>query len=213
MLITGEQLLEVFAAYNQQIWPVQILAYTLGVIAFVVAYKKTSWASRVNFAILTFFWLWVGLLFWLPSALQGFSIGYVFMGLFLVEGFLLLIQAVKGKLTFGTYNRVHTIVGMLMIFYAMIGYPLVGFFVGHRYPYTPPFGLTPCPLIIFSFGLILLTRVKIPFSLLMIPFLYGLSGILWISIGIWEDIGMVLGVLISFVLILQRNKKLKAGER
>jgi len=100
-----------------------------------------------------------------------------------------------------------------MILYAMFGYPLSGLLIGHRYPYTPPFGLTPCPLIIFTYGLLLLTRSVVPNILLIIPFFYGLSGVIWVSIGIWEDVGMVLGSLVSIVLILQRNKKLMAEEQ
>lgn len=213
MIITGEQLLGVFADYNLQIWPMQIVAYILGLIALYFGFQKTILASRLNSTILAFYWLWVALMFWLPSARQGFTIGYAFIVLFLVEGVLFLIQAVNSKLVFGTYNKAHTIVGLVMIFYAMVGYPLLGFLIGHRYPYTPPFGLTPCPLIIFTFGLLLLTRSVVSSILLVIPFFYGLSGVIWVSIGIWEDIGMVVGSLVSIVLILRRNKKLKAEEK
>lgn len=212
-MITGEQLLGVFADYNLQIWPMQIVAYILGLIALYFGFQKTILASRINSTILAFFWLWVALLFWLPSARQGFTIGYAFFVLFLVEGVLFLIQAVKPKLSFGTYNKSDTIGGLIMILYAMFGYPLLGLLIGHRYPHTPPFGLTPCPLIIFTLGLLLLTRSVVPSLLLVIPFFYALSGVIWVSIGIWEDVGMVLGSLVSIVLILQRNKKLKAEEQ
>lgn len=212
-MITGEQLLEAVATYNQAIWPMQIIGYVLALITVVLAFKKTVWASRINFAVLTFFWLWVALMYWLPSAGPAFPIGYVFLVLYLIEGVLFLVQAVKGKLTFGTYNKIHTIGGLTMILYTMIGYPLLGIFLGHPYPEASLIGLTPCPLTLFTFGLLLLTRSAVPIILLIIPFFWGLSGVLWISIGMWEDIGMVLGSIIALVLILRRNKKLKTEEQ
>lgn len=160
MDITGEQMLEVFAAYNLQIWPMQILAYVLGLIVLYLGFRKSALASRVIPAILAFFWLWVAFLFWLPSSLQGFTIGFLFTAIFAIEGILFLIQVVKPQLAFGTYSKPHTMVGVILMLYALIGYPLVGLLIGHRYPRTPPFGLTPCPLIIFNFGLLLLTQKK-----------------------------------------------------
>jgi len=213
MLITGEQLLDAFAAYNQQIWPIHIIAYVLGVIAVFLAFKKPHWVSRVIFGVLAFFWVWVALLFWLPSAGQGFTIGYAFLVLFLVEGILFLIQAVKTRITFGAHNKVQTVAGLTMIFYTMVGYPLIGILVGHNYPQAAFIGLFPCPLTLFTFGLLLLANSAVPLYLLIIPSFWGLSGVLWISIGMWEDVGMVLGSLVSIVLILRRNKKLKTEEQ
>jgi hypothetical protein len=207
MAITSEELLEVFAAYNLQIWPMQILAYLMGVVACYFAFRKGRLSQRVVPGILAFFWLWVAFLFWLPSSLQGFTIGYLFTAMFAIEGVLFLIQAVKPQLAFGIYRKSHTILGMVFMLYALLGYPLIGLLIGHRYPRTPAFGLTPCPLIIYTFGLLLLTRSKVPKRLLVIPFFYSLSGVVWISIGIWEDVGLVLSSLASVYLIWQRDRK------
>jgi len=213
MGLTGEQLLEVFAAYNQQIWPVQILAYILAIGAVMLAFKKVRWGSPLILAVLAFFWLWVALLFWLPSTAQGFTIGYAFLALFLIEGLLLLYQTIKLKITFGTSKQVYTIAGLVMVFYTMIGYPLIGLLIGHRYPYTALIGLFPCPLALFTFGMLLLSGSIIPISLLLIPSFWGLSAVMWISIGIWEDIGLLLGSIVGVYLILQRNKKLRGDDR
>jgi hypothetical protein len=212
-MITGEQLLEAVSTYNQAIWPMQIIGYVLALITVVLAFKRTVWASRIKFSVLAFFWLWVALMYWLPSAGPAFPIGYVFLVLYIIEGVLFLLQAIKGKLTFGTYNKTHTIGGLTMILYAMIGYPLLAIILGHPYPQASLIGLTPCPLTLYTFGLLLLTRSAVPIILLIIPLFWGLSGVLWISIGMWEDVGMVLGSLIAVALILIRNKKLKTEEK
>lgn len=41
---------------------------------------------------------------------------------------------------------------MLLILYALIGYPAFGYFAGHHYPSVPVFGVAPCPTTIFTIG-------------------------------------------------------------
>jgi len=180
----------------------------LGFLATIIGFQNRTLSSRIITALLAFFWLWVSLLFWYPSAKQGFTPGYIFSVIFLVQGLFFSYYILKPKLRFGTFSGTHTIIGLVFILYAMIGYPLFGILINHVYPRTPPFGLTPCPLIIFTFGIFMLSSQKIPKYLLAIPFLYSLSGILWISIGIWEDIGLILSSVICVILILKRDKRL-----
>lgn len=215
-MITSEQLLEVFAAYNPQIWPMQYVAYLLGIAAVFLAIRKTAISERVIPAILAFFWLWVALLFWLPSVLQGFTPGYFFVAIFMIQGLLFIIITIRPRLQFRYKSCVQTWIGLGIILYALVGYPLVGALLGHAYPRMSPFGLTPCPLVTFTFGLLLFTKPKVPRGLLILPFLYALTGFLWVSIGMTEDIGMILSGLVATWLILHRDSRVSAeyqGER
>lgn len=211
MIPTLEQLLGVFADYNARIWPMQIVAYLLGIAGFVLALRKSMLSNRLIPAILAFFWLWVAFVFWLPNAQQGFAPGYLFAGIFLIQGLLFLMQVVRPKLAFEYQANWFAWTGIFFALYAMVGYPLFGIFIGHTYPYAPSFGLTPCPLITFTFGLLLLTVQRVPKALLIIPFCYAMSGILWVSIGIFEDVGMVLGGLLGVGLIWARDAKVVAA--
>ena len=207
MIPTEEQLLGVFADYNALIWPMQIVAYLLGMVGFVLTFRKSKLSNRLIPAILAFFWLWVALMFWLPSAGQGFAPGYLFAGIFLIQGLLFLTQALIPKLVFGYQGNSATWAGIFFVLYALVGYPLFGTLIGHAYPYASPFGLTPCPLVAFTFGLLLLTVQGIPKALLVIPFFYSLSGFLWVSIGMTEDIGMIASGLVGIWLIWMRDTK------
>ena len=207
MELTGEQLLGVFAEYNALIWPMQIVAYLLGVVGFVLAFRKSNLSNRLIPAILAFFWLWVALAFWFPSGQQGFAPAYLFAAIFLVQGLLFLTQVVRPKLAFGYQANLASWVGIVCGLYALVGYLLFGFFIGHVYPATPPFGLTPCPVVAYTFGLFLLTAYKVPKSLLIIPFCYSLSGFLWVSIGIVEDVGMIASGLLGVGLIWARDAR------
>lgn len=212
-MITGEQLLEVFAAYNPQIWPMQLVAYLLGLAAVYLALRKTPLSERGIPAILAFFWLWVALLFWLPSVLQGFTPGVFFVAIFLIQGLLFLIFAIRPRLHFRYQAGLQTWMGLGVLVYALVGYPVVGALLGHSYPRMSPFGLTPCPLVTFTFGLLLLTERKVPRVLLILPFLYALSAFVWISIGMWEDIGMILSGLIGTGWILYRDSRAPADSK
>ena len=60
--------------------------------------------------------------------------------------------------------------------YTAIAYPLIGVATGHRYPEMPMFGVTPCPVTIFTFGMLLLTLRPVPSWLFVIPFVWSLIG-------------------------------------
>jgi hypothetical protein len=206
-LITGEQLLEVFATYNPRVWPMQFVAYLLGVAAFYLAVRKTAFSARGIPGILAFFWLWVALLFWLSSVLQGFAPGYFFVAIFMIQGLFFVWYAIRSRLHFGFQTGLTTWTGLGIMLYALVGYPLVGMLVGHTYPRMSPFGLTPCPVVTFTFGLLLLTEQKVPKGILILPFLYALTGFVWMSIGMWEDVGMVASGLLGAGLIWYRDAK------
>ena len=88
----------------------------------------------------------------------------------------------------------------------MAGYPILGYFLNHIYPYSFPFGLVPCPVNIFTIGLLMWTSTSVPKYLLVIPFLWSLAGVVPISVGIYEDIGMLAAGIIGIYIILKRDK-------
>jgi hypothetical protein len=62
---TREAFLATFAAYNQAIWPLQVLAYALALAAVAVAVRLFGASDRLIAAILAVFWLWIGGVFFL----------------------------------------------------------------------------------------------------------------------------------------------------
>ncbi len=207
MGITEDLLLKSFATYNQQIWPMQVVAYLLGFAALFLAIWGKSFANRVVTAVLSFFWLWVALLFWIANARQGFTPGYVFVAIFLGQGLLFLYQTLRPTLIFGFQRNLASWAGISFALYALVGYPAVGWLVNHIYPQAPPFGLTPCPLVAYTFGLLLLTRARVPKILLVLPLFYAVSGFYWAMIGMVEDIGMALSGVLGVWLIWVRDAK------
>jgi hypothetical protein len=113
----------------------------------------------------------------------------------------------KPRISFRFKVDLYSIVGIVFVAYAMIGYPVFGYYLGHLYPQSPPFGLTPCPTAAFTFGLLLLTDKKVPWLILVIPLLWAVGGVIPVSIGILEDIGLILAGVLGTALLVYRDRK------
>ncbi len=203
--LTLEQLLTTFQAYNLAIWPMQLIAYVLAVAALLLIFKPAAYASQAVMGILAFLWLWTGVVFmWLYWA-PVYTPAYAFGALFLIQGMLFLEGAFRQRIRFAFRPDGYTAVGMLLVAYAMLGYPVLGHWLGHGYPRSLPFGLAPCPLVIFTFGLLLVS--KAPRWFLVIPFVWAVSGVVPVSIGILEDIGLILAGIVGSGMMIYRDRK------
>ena len=207
--ITLEGFLMVLEQYNLSIWPLQIFAYIFGLLALFFAIKSTKYSNKIILAVLSFFWLWNGIVFcpiyWAPT----YKFAYLFGALCIIQGFLFLIGAIKLNMSIRFHANLYSIIGILAVIYAMGGYYLVGYFMGHVYPKSFPFGLVPCPTVIFTFGLFLMADKKFPRYYLIIPFILSLAGFLAVYKGIVEDIGLIIVGLLGTVLILLRDRNSK----
>jgi hypothetical protein len=206
LILTLEGLLSTFLSYNLDIWPMQAVAYVLGISALVLAVKQTRKSARIISGILAFLWLWTGIVFFLFYFALVYTPAYLFGILFIIQGIVFLVNMIKPRVSFSYKGDIYGIVGLLFVAYAMLGYPLVGYLIGHIFPYSPPFGLTPCPLAVFTFGLYLLMDQKLPKAYLVIPLLWAIGGIMPVSVGILEDIGLITAGLLGTALILIRDK-------
>lgn len=205
---TVDQFLGVFEQYNQAIWPMHILVYLLGIAAIFFAVKQTQYTNQIISIVLAFFWAWIGIVYHLVyfSTINGAAIG--FGALFIVQAILWLIFGVfLPKLSFQLEINSYSIVGVALIIYAMLIYPIIGTLLGHGYPRSPSFGVAPCPTAIFTFGLLLWTNTKLPKVVLLIPLLWSVLGF-WaaFSLGIREDIGLLLAGVLSVALLFWRDR-------
>jgi Family of unknown function (DUF6064) len=174
---TSEQFLGVFVNYNNALWPIQIAAYVLGAVSIASLFRRTRTADRVIAGILAAMWLWTGIAYHALSFSVINKAAYIFAALFIVQGCYLVYAGVyRDQIRFGLRPILATGVGISLMAYAAIAYPLIGVGAGHRYPEMPMFGVTPCPVTIFTFGMLLLTLRPVPSWLFVIPFVWSLIG-------------------------------------
>jgi hypothetical protein len=173
---TSQQFLAVFADYNGAIWPVQIVAYLLGGFVVALLFLKTRESDRVISGVLAVMWLWTGVAYhgrWFSVINQA---AYLFAALFVIQSGYLFYLGFSRQINFGLRTDMATWVGTAFIVYAAIVYPLVSVATGLSYPHMPMFGVTPCPVTIFTFGLLLMTTSSVSRWLLVIPFVWSLIG-------------------------------------
>lgn len=153
------------------------MAYLLGGVAVVLLFFKRREGDRIISAILALMWLWTGFGYhglWFSAINKA---AYGFAALFIVQGcYLLYAGAYRGQICFGRNSDLADWIGGAFVVYAAILYPVIGLATGHRYPEMPMFGVTPCPVTIFTFGFMLLTVRPVSGRLLVIPFVWSLIG-------------------------------------
>lgn len=170
------EFMDVFSQYNLAVWPMQVVAYALG-LAMVAGLWRSSRASDSFITVgLAAMWLWTGVAYqWMHFAsINRAAIG--FGALFVAQGILLLVAAGRGQLRFGVHPGRSAWLGWTLMVYAAALYPLLGWLAGDAYPAMPMFGIAPCPLVIFTFGMLLLSTSRVRGWLLAIPAAWSLVG-------------------------------------
>ncbi len=206
---TIDQFLGVFEEYNLSVWPVQILLMLFALVALFVAYRPRPSSTKLVFVILGFFWLWMGIAYHIMFFAAINPAANVFGAFFILQGALFMFAA-WGKTSpgFRCSVDVYGLAGALLVLYALVIYPILGFLQGRVYMQSPTFG-APCPTTIFTFGLLLWAAGKVPAYLLIVPFLWSLLGpSAALSLGITEDLGLFITGIGGTALILTRNRKL-----
>jgi Family of unknown function (DUF6064) len=202
-----EQFLEVFKAYNQHVFPFQILLYLMAFTAIFFALRKLNYSGKIISLILSFFWLWMGIIYHIVYFSEINKAALLFGALFIIQGMIFFIFGfLNNGLAFQFKPGIIGITGALLIFFSLIGYPLLSYFNEHFYPYNPTFGL-PCPTTIFTFGMLCWIDKKPPLFVWAIPLLWSVIGfIAALSLGFYEDIGLFAAGIIFSVLIILKPK-------
>lgn len=204
---TIEQFLQLFEVYNRAIWPAQLIAYLLGISALLLIFRSNSQSDTFINVILAMFWVWMGAVYHILFFSGINPVATIFGILFILQGILFVaLNFTEQKLQFVFRIDLYGLIGTLFILYAMVVYPLLGHAFGHIYPQSPVFGVAPCPTTIFTFGLLLLTKGRIPYWILIIPGLWALIGFsAAVQLTIYEDIGLVIAGVTGVTLLIYRN--------
>ncbi len=158
------------------------------------------------FSVLSFFWVWMGVVYHILYFSSINRAAYFFGAVFIVQGLVFLYFGVlKEKIKFNFNLDLSGIIGLGLIVYALAAYPIIGYFAGHIYPRSPTFGV-PCPTTIFTFGLLLHSTTRVPWFIVLIPLLWSLIGFsAALNLSVKEDFGLpVAGMLASPILLFYK---------
>jgi hypothetical protein len=198
---TLEQFLGVFVAYNAAIWPLQIVAYALGLIAIAAVWARRPAASRLVSSVLALMWVLNGIGYHFLYFSTINPAATLFAGLFILQAILFATGAMAANgMRFDIGRNLRSFSGVAVIAYAMLIYPLLGILAGHGLLAGPMFGVAPCPTTIFTIGMLMLARGPWVIWLSIIPLLWSLVGLAAaVQLGIPEDFGLPIA---GFALIM-----------
>lgn len=171
-----EDFFGVFSSYNDAVWPAQLLAYAIAGATLLALSRKRGIRPGAALVPVGLLWVWTGTAYHWSFFAAIDPIAGLFAMMFVLQGVLLLWEGIRGSGRFQPEPGWRRWVGYGLIVYAMLVYPLLGLMTGERYPAMPTFGITPCPLTLFTIGLLVVLGRSIPVRLLAIPVLWSLIG-------------------------------------
>jgi hypothetical protein len=210
---TRGQFLAVFADYNTAVWPAQVVAYVLGLVVVAALLRPSLQTHRVVAGVLAAMWVWTGVAYHGLFFARINPVALAFGVLFVVQGVLFVIAGVTGRrLVFGRAATgsagLASVPGWLLVAYAAVVYPLIGQSTGHPYPMQPMFGITPCPVTLFTFGVLLLTAAPVPRWQLFIPLAWSLvGGSAAFMLGVPQDWPLLFSGLAIVLLVLRDRQR------
>jgi hypothetical protein len=173
---TVEQFFGVIRLYNNAVWPAQVLLPLLAVLVVIFIALRRPWSGVVVSAILALLWLWVGAAYHLAFFVQINPAALGLGALSIVGGLLFVWQGVvRRRLTFVFAKNLRTGLGVSLIAFALVVYPVWATLAGHGYPDLPTFGL-PCPTTIFTIGVLAVAYSADLRSVLAVPILWSFVG-------------------------------------
>ena len=215
---TRDAFLDVFAAYNEVLWPVAVTLWLLTAFAFVVLMRAPQ-KRRLLTGLLAVHWAWTAVAYHLAFFTRINPAAWIFGAFFLVQAALFAWHALSARgLRFPLERRKIPVPAAALIAYAL-AYPAIVQVGGDAYPRIPTFGV-PCPTALLTIGF-LLAADRPSFTLALIPILWSfIAGSAAVLLGVTADLALpVAGVLLALTLVrspaapalLGRGGKLRIG--
>lgn len=206
MPFTSEQFFQIFEKYNQAVFPMQVVLILLAIAAILLAIRPREYSDMVVSGLLGFLWIWTGLIYHLIFFTQINPAAYVFALLFILQSVLFFYEGIaKDRLEFRFEANSNGIAGAILVAYALLIYPIIGYLSGRIYLASPTFG-APCPMTIFTIAMLLWTEEKASAHLLIIPLVWTLIGSFALSeFNVWEDLGLLVAGFLAMILLFRRK--------
>ena len=204
---TVDQFFGVFAAYNESVWPAQLVLIAAAVGAILLALSRGRGRHRWVSGFLVLIWAWTGIAYHLVHFTKINPAARAFGALFILQAAIFLWWGVvRGQLNYGRPGGVRAAAAGAILLYAILFYPVLGALTGHAYMASPTFG-APCPAVIYTFGILLLAEA-VPLWLLVVPVLWALLGSTAVlTFGVYQDLGLILSAVLAITLVVHGRRR------
>jgi hypothetical protein len=200
---SAEQFFDVFRRYNEAVWPAQAVAVLLCVALLALAIRGVS--ARVAYLSLAAMWAWNGVAYHIAFFSGINPAARVFGAVFIVQSMIFAWAAYRTHERF-RFSR-GAWMAALVLGYGVVGYPLLGWSLGHTYPASPVLGVAPCPTTIFTLGTLMLCEGRVRWWLAAVPLLWAVVGTsVAFALGVREDLGLGASALLFLGWMLARRR-------
>ncbi|GAA3964942.1 DUF6064 family protein [Allohahella marinimesophila] len=208
MPMESEVYFRLFVRQNEAVWPWQGVALLLGLVAcYLIWQRHHVWQARAAGLIVGSAWAWVGYSFHMQ--LHGeLNWAATYMGwAFIVQGALMAAWGLRARAVNDCAStRARAWLGLALIVYGFIVYPLLGPLSGRSWAGIELFGTAPDPTAIVTLGLLLLTP-RLPWLFAVIPALWCLySGATWWAMDWQAGVATPVTVAIFFFAAFMPNR-------
>ncbi|AKJ94481.1 hypothetical protein TVD_03450 [Thioalkalivibrio versutus] len=205
--------LAILGQYNTAIWPLHGIGALLALVAMGLVVPGSRAAGRVIGLLLGVLWIWTGVAFFGGSLAPFHFASEWLAGVFVAQGLMLVFAlTLMGQARFGWPGGLAGGGAVLMIVYALVGYPLLDLaLTGTPWTQLQYVGVAPGPVMLLTLGLLLLVPSRPPLVLAIIPLLWALvTGYMAWGLGLpLEYFPAVLGVASFAVLVALRFRRKK----
>jgi Family of unknown function (DUF6064) len=172
---TTEQFFDLFAAYNQALWPALLALWIASIAACALLFssrrRRDGWVS----VILAVHWAWSALAYHVAFFTRINSAAWLFAGLFLVQSALFLWWGVaQRRLSFAPRRGRWSPVAWSLVAYSLV-YPGINAVQHLGLSRIPTFGV-PCPTTIFTAGMLMLVVSPRSWPLSIVPAIWSVIG-------------------------------------
>ena len=179
LLFSPRTYYRLFELTNLALWPLHLLAATLGLLLVVLLHGRQPWRGRVIAAVLALIWAWVAWAYLLERyATINWAASYFAIG-FAVQAALLALSGI-GANRFKPAADPLSRSGRALVVFALVIQPLAAPLCGRALTQLEFFGIAPDPTVTATIG-VLLALPRVPWLLLVIPLLWcAITGLtLW----------------------------------
>ncbi len=201
-----ENVIQLFYEYSSSVWPSQFLFYLLAGLIIYLSLNQYKYSSIIINSGLAFFWLWTGSIYYFLFYSELSHLGYAIGSVFMMEGIFFIVFGVSKKwITYKFEKNFTGFLGIGLILYSCIIYPLMGLFFERSYAYLLSF-ILPVPITIFTFGMFLFSERKLPFFFVVIPFIWAILSF-YSSVKFWliEDMFLIIVAVVSLFIITKKE--------
>jgi hypothetical protein len=151
-------------------------------------------------------WAWTGIAYHIFFFGRINEAALIFGVMFVAQAAILVFFGiVRHTPQFGRPPPLDARAGILLAAYALFFYPLIGLLAEGRTAATPMFGVSPCPVTIFTFGILLLAQGRLPWLVAAVPLIWAMiGGSAAVLLGVVQDWALPAGALLYVWLAFRR---------